>query len=179
MSYKAVKKRTAKGLETIAKCKKAYNEIKGPTPKKVAERIGMVSRTVSYLWPDITGKTWEEDLRTKIRAYIMLYPESTPEECSEFMDIPIKSINQFWDHIMTEGSVGSEKEDILLTGVTQIPDFVPKAKPFVDRDGNKCTDVSEFFGITEYGGECYKNVHYTIPKGVSNTFKGSQSDFYI
>ena len=178
MSCKAVKKHTVTWLETIAKCKKAYNKIKGPTPKKVAEQVGMMPRTIAKLWPDITGKTWEEDLKTKIRAYIMLFPESTPEECSEFMDIPVKSISKFWAEIVSESS-DSEKEDILLTGVTQIPDFVPKAMPFVDRDGNKCTDVSEYFGITEYGGECRKNVHYTIPKGVSNTFKGSQSDYYI
>lgn len=170
---------TKQGLETLAKMRKAYKEMTSPTPQRVADAVGMSKRTAVDVWPQLSGgKTWTEDLKTKIRAYLMIFPGATEEETAEFLDIPVKSISQVWPDVSSEFKT-IENDDDLLTGAIQIPDFIPKAKKIKCADGTDCYDVNEFFGIVENGGECYKGIHYTIPKGCSDSYKGSKSDFYI
>ena len=170
---------TKQGLETLSKMRKAYKEMSSPTPQRVADAVGMSKRTAIILWPQLSGgKTWTEDLKTKIRAYLMVFPGGTVEEAAEYVDIPVKSILTVWPDISSEFKT-IEDDDALLACVVRIPVFIPKAKKIKCNDGTDCYDVNEFFGIVENGGECYKNVHYTIPKGCSDTYKGSKSDFYI
>ena len=170
---------TQKGMNILAGCKKLYNELGvRATPNKISKELNISVKYVKTLWIKFTGKTWEDDLKTKIQAYIMVYPDSSMQEVSEYMDIPTNQIVLIWSSVMNEIK-SAEKEDALLKGAIQIPEFIPKAKKFISNDGKVCTDVSEFFGITEYGGDCYKNIHYTIPKGNSDIFRGSASDVYI
>lgn len=170
---------TKQGLETLAKMRKAYNEMSSPTPQRVAEAVGMSKKTALEIWPQLSGgKTWMEDLKSKIRAYLMIFPGATAEETAEYLDIPVKPILQAWADVSSEFKTIEDDDDLLACAI-QIPDFIPKAKKFKCNDGTDCYDINEFFGIVENGGECYKNVHYTIPKGYSDTYKGSKSDFYI
>lgn len=173
-----VKTWTKRGLENLAKMKKAYNEMSSPTPQRVADAIGMTKKAVLDHWVQISGKTWVEDMKTKIRAYLMIFPGATADETAEFIDIPVKSILSVWPEVSSEFKT-IEDDDALLACAIQIPEFVPKSKKFKCNDGTECYDVNEFFGIVENGGDCYKNVHYKIPKGCSDTYRGSKSDFYI
>ena len=75
--------------------------------------------------------------------------------------------------------ISNRSEEHSIKPMIEIPEFKPKAKDCVDRNGKPCKDVSEFFGITENGGECYKGVHYTIPEGESDSYRGSISDLFM
>lgn len=49
-------------------------------------------------------------------------------------------------------------------GGIYIGEFKPTPKEVVI-DGKKYYDLGEFYGVTEYGGECYRKQRFTIPKG--------------
>ena len=75
--------------------------------------------------------------------------------------------------------VYNSSEDNSPKPIIQIPEFIPRCKHVTDKNGKQCTDVSEFFGIIENGGECYKNLHFTIPKGSLDSYRNNISDYYI
>lgn len=126
-----------------------------------------------------TRKKSKIDTINELKALWEDNPERTREQLAIISGYSVNYVDSLWQYIIGHRSTDElvsqnyimsvrpdeNKAEKTIAGAIQIPDFVPKPKKFIDRNGKECTDVSEFFGITEYGGECYKDVHYTIPKG--------------
>ncbi len=133
--------------------------------------------------------TREETLRKAKYLWLKKFKDSEdpPGEIAKALNLTRQYVVHMWPDIGGEPygkrgartGISNRSEDHSTKPIIQIPEFRAKTKDFVDKDGKPCKDVSEFFGITEYGGECYKNVHYTIPKGSSDSFRGNVSDLFI
>ena len=159
-----------RGEDTLKKCKKMYYELSHVTPKKLAAAVGIYPSYALRIWPKICGKTWTEDLESKVRAFLMVYHNASIEDASEYLEVSIKQVKIVWANVVSEFASPLD-EEVLMKNAIKIPGFVPRAKKFISNDGKECTDVSEFFGIVENGGECYKNVRFTIPKGYADLCK--------
>lgn len=125
-----------------------------------------------------TKKNTKIDTINKLKALWEQNPELTREQLAVLTGYAPSYVDQLWSYITGHNDISEldggkyvtyvtpkEQNEAQVPVVLQIPEFVPKCKHVIDRNGKECTDVSEFFGIIEYGGECYKDVHYTIPKG--------------
>ena len=183
------------GKVTLAKAKSIYAANKKITKQAMADALGLGYRTVYDCWNEISGRHRSNNTKRKKQArqktvnearnLFLQNPDIKPEEIAKELRKTRSYIVELWQDITghrystrTSVSYVSSISENLPIGI-QIPEFVPKTKKFVDRDGKECTDVSEFFGIVENGGECYKNVRFTIPKGEGYTNESTSIGRYV
>lgn len=133
-------------------------------------------------------RTTEETIKTAKELYKKYKDwEDPPTAIAIKLEVTRSYIIHLWSQIAgvpyekatSRTGVHNIAEGRTIQPIIEIPIFRPKAKDFIDRTGKKCKDVSEFFGIIENGGECYKDIHYIIPKGKSDSFRGNVSDLFM
>ena len=160
----------------LKKAQEMYKENNNITYIEVANVLGYNPETIKRIWSQITGiPKRERSVNSLVRKARQIYkadPLINPETLAKKVGRCKSYITSLWEQITGHPYKSNNGTGMFVSSVVenipislQIPDFVPKAKPFVDRNGKEYMDVSEFFGIVENGGECYKNVRYTIPKG--------------
>ena len=142
---------------------------------------------------DETKKHTKIDTINELKELWQKNPELTNKELSAITGYSVSYIDNIWryvtgyrstDELVSQNYIMSvrpneNRMEKTINGTIHIPSFKPTAKDFIDRTGKKCKDVSEFYGIIENGGECYRDVRYTIPKGNSDSYGNSISDYYI
>lgn len=117
---------------------------------------------------DETGLSFvERHVVYDIAELLAINPTLNAKDLMERTGLSLVTINDALSHITKEDI---EYARLVLIksgkgGLVCLPDFVPKSKIFIDKSGKKHADVSEFFGIVENGGECYRNVRFVIPNG--------------
>ena len=155
------------GQATLAKAQELYSKNNKLTKEDIAKKLGLSVGTIEHCWGKITGVTRKHGSKIetikKAKDILRRHPTYQPTEIAKILNITRSYIISLWESITGEPysrrghvqyvSSASENVPVML----QIPSFVPKVK-----NGN---DVSEFFGIVENGGECYKDVRFKIPEG--------------
>ena len=143
---------------------------------------------------DETKKHSKLDTINQLKEMWQKNPKLTREELAALTGYSVHYIDSIWRYVTGHTSTdellvsqnyimsvrpNENQLEKTINGAIQIPSFKTTAKDFIDRTGKKCKHVSEYYGITENGGECYKDVRYTIPKGNSDSYGGYISDYYI
>lgn len=79
-------------------------------------------------------------------------PEITPKEVAKKFSIGIDTARNY---LHRAKDILKDEEENDFGNRKIVEPFRPTAAPMVCSDGKVRLDVSEFFGITEFGGRCY------------------------